>query len=241
MSIFDLALNPYVGCGFGCSYCYAAFFVADETRRATWGTWVDVKTSALEEIELCRDLAGKRLFMSTATDPYQPLEAKVGLTRLPVEAMAHPLRQPRLVVQTRSPLVLRDIDLFKRFKNIRVNMSITTDCDEIRKLFEPKCASIERRMEAVRKLKSEGIRTGVTIAPMLPLRDPVAFGKRLADLEADVYAVLDFHESTRPFSAGTREDAKSLLRSLGWTSDDFRGAKAVLYRYLPRGNGFDAE
>ncbi len=236
----DFALNAYIGCSFGCSYCYAAFFVADDERRQAWGSWVDVKTAALEEIELCPTLTGKTVFMSTATDPYQPLEAKIELTRQLVEAMSHPLRQPRLIIQTRSPLVVRDIDLFKRFKQLRVNMTITTDCDEIRKQFEPGCASIERRMDAVRQLKEAGIMTGVTVSPMLPVKDPHAFGRVLAGLGADRYAICDFHQTERPFAASTRAPAQVLLRQHRWTNDDYERAALIIRSYLPQKNAFAA-
>src|SRR5579862_9746203 len=76
----DYSLNPYIGCGFDCSYCYAANFVPDDERKSNWGRWVEVKTSAIEEMEWSDRWQGKRLFMSSATDPYQPLEARVQLT-----------------------------------------------------------------------------------------------------------------------------------------------------------------
>src|SRR5690242_11095824 len=150
---FDYTLNAYIGCSFGCSYCFAASFVADDEKKAAWGTWVHVKEDAL--IELSRaDLKDKTIFMSSSTDPYQPLEMHTGLTRSIVEFLSEPFRQPRLTVQTRSPIVARDVDLLKRYKRARVNMSITTDSEEIRKKFEPKCASIDRRFEALEKAAS---------------------------------------------------------------------------------------
>ncbi|MEA2552764.1 MAG: hypothetical protein QOJ65_940, partial [Fimbriimonadaceae bacterium] len=123
---YDYTLNPYIGCSFGCSYCFATSFVADEEKKAAWGTWVEVKDGALHELARV-DLKGKSIFMSSATDPYQPLEAQTMLTRSIVEFLSEPFRQPRLTVQTRSPLVARDIDLLLRYKRARINMSITTD------------------------------------------------------------------------------------------------------------------
>src|SRR5258706_12546088 len=79
-SDFDYSLNPYVGCGFACSYCFAANFVADDQKRADWGNWVDIKIDAEEQVARA-DLRGKKIFMSSATDPYQPLEQRVRLTR----------------------------------------------------------------------------------------------------------------------------------------------------------------
>src|SRR5438067_13921239 len=74
MSEFDYTLNPYVGCQFGCAYCYAAFFVNTAERRASWGQWVDVKVRAVEQLAKKRALQGKRVYMSSVTDPYQPIE-----------------------------------------------------------------------------------------------------------------------------------------------------------------------
>src|SRR5688572_3897260 len=98
---FDYTLNPYRGCGFGCSYCFAAAFVPDLAQRADWGNWIEVKDRAIDVVR-SKKLYGKRIFMSSATDPYQPLEAKLGLTRGIVEELLKV--QARLVVQTRSPI-----------------------------------------------------------------------------------------------------------------------------------------
>ncbi|MYD74789.1 MAG: radical SAM protein, partial [Chloroflexi bacterium] len=116
---YDYSLNPYVGCSFGCSYCYAAFF-APFDKQASWGDWVRVKQNAsLKLSRIRRSLASKTIYLSSATDPYQPIERRLELTRslLPIlaEKCAH------LVVQTRSPLVVRDIDLLRRFDQLCVN------------------------------------------------------------------------------------------------------------------------
>jgi DNA repair photolyase len=174
--------------------------------------------------------------MSSATDPYQPLEAKVMLTRRLVEVMADPLRQPRLVVQTRGPLVTRDIDLLKRFKNVRVNMSITTDSDAIRRRFEPSCASIERRLEAIKEVKMAGLRTTVCLCPMLPLEDPEVFANRLKLVGADHYVAAFFHSTDRVFAANTRGDAWELSKVYGWDKDAFNAAVARMKRVLPQLN-----
>lgn len=227
---YDYTLNPYRGCGFGCSYCYAPFFVADEALRAAWGKWVDVKVRAVEALAR-RDLRGKRIYMSSVTDPYQPLERETCLTRSIVEHLA--AAQARLVVQTRSPIVARDIDLFRRFERIRVNMSVTTDDDEVRKRFEPACASIERRLEAVRELKAAGIAVSVCLCPMLPMRDPESFGRLLTEIGVDHVAAGWFHHSTRPFAAGTRDEAYETSQAIGWTRERFEEAKAALRRTCP--------
>ncbi len=228
----DYSLNPYVGCGFGCSYCYAAFFVADEQKREDWGRWVDVKLDAERQIANT-DLKGKKILMSTATDAYQPLEAKVGLTRRLVELLSDPKRQPKLRVQTRSPLVTRDIDLFKRFESVRVNMSITTDSDEIRKRFEPSCASIERRFEGIAQIAQAGIPIGISICPTLPIIDPEAFGKRIANLNPKVVFTGIFHQAKRDFQASTRKPALDLAKEYGWNEMEYSKTIAILRTHLP--------
>ena len=146
---YDYSINPYRGCGFGCSYCYAAFFEPDLQKRATWGKWVEAKSLAVSSLRRV-PLLGKRLYMSSVTDPYQPVEAHAEITRSILEALVS--KRPRLTIQTRGPLVTRDIDLLQRFEHVRVNFSITTDDDEVRKVYEPACAGIDRRLAAVGKL-----------------------------------------------------------------------------------------
>lgn len=220
----DYTLNPYRGCSFGCSYCYAAFFVADDAQRADWGNWVEVKIRALETLGK-KDLRGKRIFMSSATDPYQPLEAKLEFTRAIVSHLAE--QQAHLIVQTRSPIAARDADLFARFDKVRVNMSITTDDDEIRRRFEPQCASVERRLEAVEKLKAAGIRVAVSVCPMLPMKDPAAFARRLMEIGVHSAYASYFHTGDRAFAAGTRDRAWELAREMGWDEAAFERTKAI--------------
>ena len=232
---FDYSLNPYVGCQFGCSYCYASFFVPDEEQKRDWGTWVDVKTNGIRELLCRRDLKGKRILMSTATDPYQPLEAKVQLTRGIVEALSAEERQPSLRIQTRGPLVARDIDLFRRYRDIRVNMSVTTDSDAIRKRFEPSCASIDQRLEAISKVKAAGIPISIFLCPLLPLEDPAAFADRIAAIGPDRVYASPFNISHGHFKGSTRSQALDLAAEYGWTRQRVDEALEILGRRLPIG------
>ena len=143
MDAYDYTLNPYSGCFFGCTYCYAAFFSRDAEKRANWGYWVGVKENAVALLEKRKPgaLDGKLIYMSSVTDPYQPVERELGLTRRLLEVMADRLDKPKLVVQTRSPDVVRDCDLFRRIEEnggrVQVNMTATTDDEDIRRTFEP--------------------------------------------------------------------------------------------------------
>jgi len=242
ISWYDYSLNPYRGCSFACSYCYAASFVADDNLREEWGAWVEVKVRAAEALWR-KDLRDKRIYMSTVTDPYQPIEAHTKLTRSVVEVLRD--QKARLVVQTRSPLVARDVDLFQGFDHVRVNMSITTDSDEIRKRFEPSCASIERRLEAIKAVKAAGIKTSVCICPMLPMKDPAGFGKTLAEIDPDYATASWFHFDDRLFASGTRAPALKLLAEGHWTHRDFERTVAEIRSTFPslsvHGEGFRPE
>lgn len=179
---YSYTLNPYRGCGFGCSYCYAKEFTHDDGLERSWGEWVEAKRNAPQLLyrEAGR-LAGARVFMSSATDPYQPAERLHRLSRACLEVMLSMLPGPELIhIHTRSPYVLDDLDLLLRFgERIEVAVSVTTDDDEVRKRFEPHAPSIERRLEALAALTSAGVRTRAAVSPLLPC-DP----ERLARLVA---------------------------------------------------------
>jgi DNA repair photolyase len=182
--------NLYKGCSHGCVYCYAPSLTRDERR---WGSYVDVKINAPRVLE--RELRGIRkdeVFLSSASDPYQPVEAKYRLTRRCLEVLLRN-RFP-VSILTRSPLVLRDLDLLKKFEWIRVGMSITTV--PVRQ-FEPGVPPLSRRIETLRRLSEAGIQTYVSLAPVIPGIVMVDLDRLFEDLrEAGVswvgFAVLRF-------------------------------------------------
>lgn len=231
---FDYTLNPYSGCTLACSYCYAAFFVRDATDQAEWGKWVRVKENALDLLKKRRrkPLTGKAIYMSSVTDPYQPIERELGLTRAILEELAT-YHQPRLVVQTRGPLVTRDIDLLKRFERVRVNMTITTDDDGIRRVFEPSCPSVRARLDAIAEVHAAGIPTCVTLAPLLPLRDAAAFAAQLRATGVPMFVVQPFHVEKGRFVAGTRPAALKLFAEREWTQTAYEAAVVILREGLP--------
>lgn len=233
MEDYDFTLNPYVGCQFGCAYCYAAFFVDSDEKRENWGYWVEVKRNAVDYLNKRRKLYGKKIYMSSVTDPYQPIEAKLELTRGIVETLSVAARQPRLVVQTRSPLVTRDIDLFKRYAHLRVNITVTTDSEAVRKRFEPLCPSNERRMDALDNLKSAGIKTCVCLTPLLPIENIEQFAKKIAALKADIYVVQPFKPAQGRYAASTRQMALDMLREYDWNDAKYRNALSILRQHLP--------
>jgi DNA repair photolyase len=165
--VFDWTINPYIGCQHGCTYCYARFIKRFTGHKEKWGEFVDVKINAPEmlEKEIKRKEKGN-VWISGICDPYQPIEKKYQITRKCLGILLK--YQWPVTIQTKSPLVLRDLDLFKKFKEIEVGFTITTGEDCIRKIFEPKAPSIQERIRALEKVHKERIRTFAMIAPVLP-------------------------------------------------------------------------
>jgi DNA repair photolyase len=218
---FEWTCNPYVGCTFSCSYCYAAFLPQNRRPPADWGRWITAKRDAADLAEKqAHRVAGRAVYMSSVTDPYQPVERGLGLTRGILEALVR--RQPRLVIQTRGPLVTRDIDVLRQFRSVRVNVSLPTDSEPVRVQFEPKAPPLEKRWSALRELKDAGIAVGVCVTPTLPIENPDAFAQRLADFAPAVLVCQDFHDAGGRFGADTGAGARRVLAELNWGPADYR-------------------
>lgn len=184
--VYPYVINPYVGCQHNCSYCYARFMKRFTGHREPWGQFVDVKINApdLLKLEIGKKRTGK-VWISGVCDPYQPLEGRYRLTRQCLEILVR--NHWPVVVQTRSPLVLRDVDLLKEGRDVDVGLSITTTDDEIRKVFEPNAPPVAARVKALDDLHQAGIRTYAMIAPILPGAENLA---ETLDGKVD-YVILD--------------------------------------------------
>jgi DNA repair photolyase len=228
---FDWTCNPYLGCSFGCIYCYAMFLPQNRRPKDQWGKWFQAKRNA---VELARKhapkVAGQAIYISSVTDPYLPAERSLGLTRGILEMLVP--HQPRVLIQTRGPLVVRDIDLLKAFHHVRVNMSINADSEEVRQTFEPKAPPLERRWEAIACLRAAGIPIGICVTPTLPLENADAFVQRLVAFKPEVLVVQDFHDSGGRFGADTGAEARALLATSGWTSTSYEHFKKQLGNFL---------
>src|SRR3990170_1642194 len=144
----DYVINPYVGCVHGCAYCYARFMKFFSGHKEDWGEFLDIKANIAWALEdqlkrSKRSVFFKKgtVFMSSVTDPYQPIEKKYGLTRQCLKLLAK--YDWPVSILTKSKLVTRDIDLFKRFSNIEVGLSIGVLDDETARLFEPAASLVK--------------------------------------------------------------------------------------------------
>ena len=217
MDAYDFTLNPYSGCSFGCTYCYAAFFSRDIEKRDSWGKWVNVKENAVELVKKRKpgSLDGKLIYMSSVTDPYQPVERQLKLTHGILQAMVDRGDKPKLVVQTRSPDVVEDCELFRQIEEnggrVQINMTVTTDDEDIRRTFEPFCPSNPTRLEAIKEVQAQGLDTCITMTPLLLVSSPYAFADSLVETGVQKFIAQPFHFQRGKFLAGTRDRAFELM------------------------------
>ncbi len=127
---YDYCLNPYVGCGHGCRYCYATFMKRFTGHSEPWGDFVDVKANVAHVLrrQLKRVREGT-LLIGTVTDPYQPLEKRYRLTRDCLSALVPTPLEVHIL--TRSPLVVRDTDILRQLSHVEVGLSITTNREDV--------------------------------------------------------------------------------------------------------------
>jgi len=165
----DYALNPYVGCSHGCLYCYAKEYTKASEVVENWGWVIAVKRNLLEVLyrEVKRVRRGV-VGLGTITDGYQPVEALYKLSRKSIEILVS--NGFNVSVQTKSTLVLRDLDVLKRYsKQVDVGFTITsTRVDSKMTMLEPFSSPPRARMEALKKLSREGIRTWIFYGPVVP-------------------------------------------------------------------------
>jgi len=252
---FTHSLTPARNCTFACTYCYVPTMRVqgglqpEDWRR--WGQFTTIKANAADL--LMHELrAAQRIYCSPLVDPYQPAEAEARLMPGILDALIE--RPPRVfALQTRGPLVLRDIvrlrELAKRTA-LRVSFSITTNREDVRKLYEPLCVPIPERIDAIRALGAAGIETYATLAPLLPC-DPeelahLAIEASGRDLIGDPLHV----RSVKPRGATTREAALRISRARGyesWHDPEFqavvvgriqRAAKAAGFTFATGPEGF---
>jgi DNA repair photolyase len=161
----DYSLNPYRGCQHSCAYCYVPNVL--RIKRNNWGKFVDVKTniSTVLSNELRKKKSGV-VAISTVTDPYQAVEKKYKLTRYCLEQLL--MHNFPISIQTKSDLIIRDIDLISKFTDIEVILSIGTLNDNERKQLEPYTSSISDRLEVLKEFSEIGINSSIFFGPIYP-------------------------------------------------------------------------
>jgi DNA repair photolyase len=171
---FDVSLNPYRGCEHGCVYCYAR----PSHEYLGFSSGLDFETQILVKRDAPRLLRGELaseawtpqvIALSGVTDPYQPLERKLGLTRSCLEVLAE-FRNPVSIV-TKNHLVTRDLDILTElaeFDAVQVRLSVTTLDGGLRRVLEPRTSAPDRRLAAIAELARRGVPVGVMVAPVIP-------------------------------------------------------------------------
>src|SRR6266550_880469 len=198
------SLQPYRGCALGNSLCGVGCYVRHSwyvTRGAAWGSFVEARTNAAgayraeydAERAWARRTRGRfGVFLSSATEPFQPLERSERVTRRVLEAMVE--RPPDfLIVQSHSHHLVDYLDLYPELAGrceLRFHVSIESDRDRLPGL-PPSASSVEKRLEAARRLRAAGLRTVVTVSPLLPIEDPERFFARVAQV-ADAVVIDHF-------------------------------------------------
>ena len=232
---FTHSLTPARNCTFGCSYCYVPTMgIFGGLKPDDWKHWGQFTTFKSNAPELLRRQlrAGQVIYCSPVVDPYQPAEESTELMpRILDELLARP---PRIfVIQTRGPLILRDLDklvALARLTALRVSFSITTNREEIRKLYEPHCSPIHQRIEVIHRLREAGIDTFATLAPLLPCDPEELAGLALEATERDIVGDALHVRSTKPSGATTREAAFAISEHHDfsvWLDSDFQAEVAA--------------
>lgn len=170
----DYVINPYTGCQFGCMYCFASFmgrFVGENNKD--WGNYVYVKTNAIELMQkdilrLMKKTPNPRIAISTVTDPYQGIETKYRLTSGILKTFAENNYQGRVSILTKSPLILKDLEILKKIPTVEVGITITTSDDKLSRFLEVRAPSASTRLKTLKTLNEAGIKTYVFVGPFLP-------------------------------------------------------------------------
>ncbi|MCX6726229.1 MAG: radical SAM protein [Candidatus Shapirobacteria bacterium] len=172
----DWVINPYNGCQFACMYCYAAQIARWKHPDEEWGSYLDVKINAPELLKKELVKIGNKfksrdfgtIFFSSVTDPYTGLEAKYNLTRQCLQVLADFGYEGNIGIQTKSPLVTKDIDVLQKLKNVSVGFTVTTLDDKVSRFIEVLAPPVSERIKALKQLHDSGVPTYVFVGPILP-------------------------------------------------------------------------
>jgi DNA repair photolyase len=247
------SINPYVGCGFGRSACGVGCYVRHNawlTKGRDWGSFVEVKTNAPEvyvrTYEAEQRWAHRRdqsfsIFFSSSTEPWQPIEKQVRITRRLLQTMlTHP--PDELILQTHATAMRDDLDLVAALSHqcrLRVHVSIEGDTERLPGLPLPP-ATVAGRVELLRQLSTAGIFAVACLSPLYPMQNPAAFFAQLAGAGVDAVVIDHFIEGDGT-AEGSRTWKTELPRSMAAVDSASTHLKyrdriaAIARNYLPVG------
>lgn len=219
---FTHSLTPARNCTFGCTYCYVPTMrIYGGLKQEDWRHWGQLTTFKSNAPELLRRQLrdGQVIYCSPLVDPYQPAEETEQLMPRMLRQMLS--RPPKVfVIQTRGPLIVRDLALLVELAQrttLRVSVSITTNREAVRKLYEPHCATLDCRLKAVAELRRAGITTYATLAPLLPCDPEELAAIALEATERDIIGDPLHIRSVKPRGATTREAAFAISERHGFS------------------------
>lgn len=220
------SVNPYVGCPHACKYCYASFMKRFTGHTEAWGTFLDVKR--WKPVGNSHKYDGQRIVIGSVTDGYNPYEAEFGNTRRLLEELKG--TQAEIMICTKSDLVLRDLDLLKRFPKVTVSWSVNTLDEQFRSDMD-RAVSIERRLSAMRRTYEAGIRTVCFVSPIFPgITDVRAIIERVKDFADLIWlenlnlrgqfkgVIMDYIRENHPSLVPLYEDIYNRKRTEYWQS-----------------------
>lgn len=217
---FTHSLTPARNCTFGCTYCYVPTLrIYGGLKPEDWQRWGQFSTFKANAPELLtrESHPDRTIYCSPLTDPYQPVEADVALMPRILDALVeHP--PAVFVIQTRGPLIVRDLSHLQALASrtvLRVSFSLTTDREDIRRLYEPHCASFSERLETIAALRAAGIQTFATLAPLLPCNIEDMVAAALAATSEDLIGDPLHVRAVKRFGATTREAAFKISQHHG--------------------------
>ena len=218
---FSHSLTPARNCTFGCTYCYVPTLrVYGGLKPEDWKRWGQFTTFKSNAPELLYRAvrSDQKIYCSPLVDPYQPAEETEQVMPKILRVLIR--RPPKVfVIQTRGPLILRDLQLLAALQDrtdLKVSFSLTTNRDEVRRLYEPHCASIAQRLTTIEELRRAGITVHATLAPLLPCDPEVLARLALAVTNEDVIGDPFHVRSVRPHGAVTREAAYRIASHHGF-------------------------
>ncbi len=242
---FTHSLTPARNCTFGCTYCYVPTLrIYGGLKPEDWNRWGQFTTvKANAAALLARQLRpAQRIYCSPLVDPYQPAEAEARIMPAILEALcANP--PAVFVVQTRGPLIVRDLDALRALAGrtrLRVSFSLTTDREDVRKLFEPRCARLEERLHAMAVLRNAGIEVYAALAPILPCNPEALTQIALENTSFPIVADPLHIRATKTCGATTREQGVRVAALRGfsrWLEAEFQTECTRAMRRLAQNAG----